>query len=453
MKNKLSTQIYTPFSKVDDEQRMVWGYVSSESVDSQGDIVLKEAIKKAWNDYMEFANVREMHQPSAVGVTKEYSHDDTGTYVGVKVVDDNAWKKVKEKVYKGFSIGGRVTKRTKGTIESLILCEISLVDRPANPLAVFDAYKVDGELVEQLASNNNSMNKYIEIDGVKFVEDPANLGNPLLDEAGDKVPYVEQNAEVIEAEAKAVADKEAEELADKEKADAEAKVLADEAEAKAKADAEVTANGGAETTTPKEGEVVETTETKAVKPEVKKDAEGVISLANLLDYMGYVIGWFVSEEKDVTALLAAKNEILSAVEAEAKNSDKSNTVSDLKKFETEISKSVASIVEKAMGSLTETVNALAKEVDAIKSTKVSPRPKTAVVVEKSFDGDANGANSVDVLKKAVDEVQKEIDAHALNMAGVLYNSPERKNEMESKSTELYNKFRNAQRALNEAIGA
>lgn|SRR3990167_7574859 len=52
---------------------------------------------------MKFANIREMHQPSAVGVTKEYSHDEFGTWVGVKVVDDIAWKKVKEQVYKGFS--------------------------------------------------------------------------------------------------------------------------------------------------------------------------------------------------------------------------------------------------------------------------------------------------------------------------------------------------------------
>jgi hypothetical protein len=51
---------------------------------------------------------------------------------------------VVEGVYKGFSIGGRVTARDpadRRLITALRLTEISVVDRPANPDAVFDCWK------------------------------------------------------------------------------------------------------------------------------------------------------------------------------------------------------------------------------------------------------------------------------------------------------------------------
>jgi len=60
------------------------------------------------------------------------------------VVDDEAWKKVVEGVYKGFSIGGFVTARDAAdpkAITGVDLAEISLVDRPANPDAVFSVFK------------------------------------------------------------------------------------------------------------------------------------------------------------------------------------------------------------------------------------------------------------------------------------------------------------------------
>jgi phage head maturation protease len=123
---------------------MVWGYASTEAEDDQGETVTREALAAALNDYMRFANIREMHQPSAVGVAKEAAVDDKGLYLGAKIVDPDAWAKVVEGVYKGFSIGGRVTARDSADrrlITGLRLSEISVVDRPANPEAVFDCWK------------------------------------------------------------------------------------------------------------------------------------------------------------------------------------------------------------------------------------------------------------------------------------------------------------------------
>src|SRR5216684_168020 len=85
-----------------------------------------------------------MPQPSAVGISTEATVDDRGLYLGAKIVDGDAWQKVVEGVYKGFSIGGKVTARDpadRRLITALHLTEISVVDRPANPESVFDCWK------------------------------------------------------------------------------------------------------------------------------------------------------------------------------------------------------------------------------------------------------------------------------------------------------------------------
>jgi HK97 family phage prohead protease len=140
-------KIYLPIAKVDAAQRMVYGYASTEAKDDQGEVVKREALDGALGDYMKFANIREMHQLSAVGKAKEAEVDDKGLYIAAKIVDDQAWNKVVERVYQGFSIGGKVTAREPAdykTITGLRLDEISLVDRPANPEAVFDCWKRSG---------------------------------------------------------------------------------------------------------------------------------------------------------------------------------------------------------------------------------------------------------------------------------------------------------------------
>ena len=139
-------KIFADIQKVDDELRLVYGYASTEALDSQKEIVTRKAMEAALPKYMKFANVREMHKPSAVGIAHDAQIDDKGIYLTAKVVDQSAWEKVKAGVYKGFSIGGRATSRdpaNRNIITGLDLTEISIVDRPANPEAVFDFYKVD----------------------------------------------------------------------------------------------------------------------------------------------------------------------------------------------------------------------------------------------------------------------------------------------------------------------
>jgi hypothetical protein len=171
--------LFATLLKVDEEQRIVEGIASTDALDMQpgiwqdelyqGDSITPEAIEAALPDYMRWANVREMHQPSAVGITLMAKVLDTplkvegkliknALFVRVKVVDDDAWKKVKAGVYKGFSIGGKfidgVLKKTGGLVYRLVtklrMTEISLADRPANPDAKILLWKGDNLMPNQI---------------------------------------------------------------------------------------------------------------------------------------------------------------------------------------------------------------------------------------------------------------------------------------------------------------
>jgi phage head maturation protease len=152
-------KLYATIAKIDQDQHMVFGYASTEALDSQGEVVKREALEAALPDYMRFANIREMHQPSAVGVATEAELDERGLYLAAKIVDPAAWEKVAAGVYKGFSIGGKVVSRDrvqKHVITGVRLSEISLVDRPANPEAVFTMYKSDDEPTLKIGARNSA---------------------------------------------------------------------------------------------------------------------------------------------------------------------------------------------------------------------------------------------------------------------------------------------------------
>jgi hypothetical protein len=133
----------------DDGTIKVHGIVSTENEDDQGEIVRAAAMREAIPNYMQFPALREMHGLSAAGTALECNCGDDGvTRIVGHVVDPIAVKKIRNNVYRGFSIGGRVRERESGNykvITKLDLHEISLVDRPANPEAIFDMWKASQE--------------------------------------------------------------------------------------------------------------------------------------------------------------------------------------------------------------------------------------------------------------------------------------------------------------------
>jgi HK97 family phage prohead protease len=140
----MSQLYYGTLSKRDDDKRIVEGIATSESIDASGEIIQMSAVKNALEGFMRHPALRVMHQLIAAGKVTKATLSSKGLYITAKVVDDDAWKKVKEGVLSGFSVGGKVTGRDPNNskiITGIRLDEISLVDRPQNPDAVIDVIK------------------------------------------------------------------------------------------------------------------------------------------------------------------------------------------------------------------------------------------------------------------------------------------------------------------------
>jgi hypothetical protein len=160
-----SVRLSVPFSKVDEDRRTVSGFATLDNVDRQNDIVTTEASVKAFSKFR--GNIREMHQPTAVGKMvnfKEEKYFDpetkkfySGVYVSAYVSKgaQDTWEKVLDGTLSGFSIGGKMNKWDDAydekmdtqirIIKDYDLVELSLVDSPANQFAnIISIEKVDG---------------------------------------------------------------------------------------------------------------------------------------------------------------------------------------------------------------------------------------------------------------------------------------------------------------------
>ena len=159
-----SVRVTMPIVKVDQERRLVAGFATLDNIDKQGDIVTKEASVRAFEKFK--GNIREMHQPIAVGRLVSFKNDsyfDQATnkvYNGVAVEAyiskgaQSTWEKVLDGTLSGFSIGGAINETEEVYDESLDksvrvvseyeLFELSLVDNPANQFAnILSVQKLD----------------------------------------------------------------------------------------------------------------------------------------------------------------------------------------------------------------------------------------------------------------------------------------------------------------------
>jgi len=181
-----NVRLSMPFSKVDVERRIVSGFATLDNVDKQQDIVSADASVKAFEKFR--GNIREMHQPKAVGKMVSFKEDKyfdpetkkfySGVYVSTYISKgaQDTWEKVLDGTLSGFSIGGKMNKWDDAydaksdtsirIIKDYDLVELSLVDTPANQLAnVISIEKVDGvDLIKGESVN-------VEIQNVFWDED------------------------------------------------------------------------------------------------------------------------------------------------------------------------------------------------------------------------------------------------------------------------------------------
>lgn len=159
--------IFIPLQKADAAKREVWGVAAIEQPDQAREIMDYAKSKPhflAWSERMKKAsggkslgNVRDSHTTKAVGKVISLRANDAkkSIEVGVKIVDADAWQKVEEGVFTGFSIGGAYGERWSDPLNKALTRyeakpnELSLVDVPCIPGATFEMVKADGSVINK----------------------------------------------------------------------------------------------------------------------------------------------------------------------------------------------------------------------------------------------------------------------------------------------------------------
>jgi len=202
-----------PFSKVDKERRTVSGFASLDNIDKQDDIVTAEASMDAFAKFR--GNIREMHQPLAVGKMVDFKAEKyfdpeskkfySGVFVSAYVSKgaQDTWEKVLDGTLSGFSIGGRMNKWDDGfdeksdkairIIKQYDLIELSLVDSPANQFAnIVSVEKVDGVDVFKADATVLENVFYDRESGIVQISENESEVSPTTGNAMENIGFVEK---------------------------------------------------------------------------------------------------------------------------------------------------------------------------------------------------------------------------------------------------------------------
>lgn len=180
---------------------IVYGKATGSDVDLDGDRCDPAWLKEAMPAWMEWGNLREMHQPVLAGIGLELTQDGDDWHVKSKVIDEGVAKKVEAGGYKGYSIGikGGVREKREGQawITGGDIVEVSYVDRPCNPTAKIAIAKAAGadwspaeepaeEPVERKAAELDPRDRLLAETFIQKAADAAASGAQSGDIAGAK---------------------------------------------------------------------------------------------------------------------------------------------------------------------------------------------------------------------------------------------------------------------------
>jgi len=374
-----SVRFSMPIGKIDQERRIVSGFATLDNVDKQNDIVTTEASMNAFKKFR--GNIREMHQPSAVGKVVSFKEDRYfdpqtkkfygGVYVSAYVSKgaQNTWEKVLDGTLTGFSIGGNITKsddefdeemkRQVRIIKEYNLTELSLVDNPANEFAnVLSIEK--GELSGYLAKAVVDTVYWCKQDDIVRLSPEDKESCPTCDSSMHNIGFVERGDDNIEM---------LKFLVDSAKGIRTIKItkednpMTEETQVAAEAPAEAAA-------------IVENVE---VAPEATAE---VVAEAEA-----------VAEEAAAETEIAKTDEVAPSTEEVVEN--KTDAVADIAKNVTDIKDSLTN----ALSDLAETVKSLQETVSAITKSLEDVTGKVKTV-----------STDVDQVKGSFDEFGKRVDA-------------------------------------------
>jgi hypothetical protein len=201
---------------VNRETRTVSGFATLDNVDQTGDVVTAEASMKAFESFR--GNLREMHQPLAVGKVVSfkpetyYDQKSKEFYNGVYVTSyiskgaQDTWEKVLDGTLSGFSIGGKIkesdnemnkaTGETVRFIKDYDLIELSIVDSPANEMCnIISIEKMNGQLVfKGMAADVVTENIfYCEESDSVFISTDKTYSSPVTGKEATLIGWVESS--------------------------------------------------------------------------------------------------------------------------------------------------------------------------------------------------------------------------------------------------------------------
>jgi hypothetical protein len=383
--------------KQEDGTLKVYGKATDDSIDIDQQICDSDWLKRAMPDWFTTGgNIREQHSSIAAGVATDYEEKADGHYITALVVDPVSVKKVETGVLKGFSIGirgPRVVRDTKaagGRIVDGQIIEVSIVDRPANPNAkLMLAKAADGG--ELMAVEQTSIPTPADV-FKSIPEEVVAAAEAVADAPVDAEVAVETVSEEVVADAPATEETPADEAPAEEVAVEE--VVADDP---------IEAVKSLQATLKKFDQALFDDAKRALSALIAAEAEEqatmghneVMSLAHLLQSVKHLFDWYEGEETEgeigmtesieMSAKVADDEECADCgkmgemckcykaadadTEATDADAEKSATV-DVKFDESQI----ASILEKAVSSATESVEA---EFTLLKSSLIEAEQKAA----------------------------------------------------------------------------
>ena len=358
-----------PIGKVDQERRIVSGFATLDNIDKQNDIVTTEASINAFKKFR--GNLREMHQPTAVGKVVSFKEDRyfdpqtkkfySGVYVSAYISKgaQDTWEKVLDGTLTGFSIGGNIKKfddsydeqleKAVRVIKEYDLHELSLVDNPANQFAnvisiekgqlggflakavVDNVYWCSSDDIVRLSKDNdeNCPSCSCQMQNIGFVEDgddsletvkflvDSAKGIRTIKMTKEENPMTEETNVVAEAVADAAPVVDNVEVAPEAPAEAPADVVAD-APAEVVADAAPVAEPVVEAAPVADAPVVDAAE-KSVDAVADATAEIAKSVADINDSLTNALSNLAETVKSMQATVDAITKSLDSVTNEVKD--------------------------------------------------------------------------------------------------------------------------------------
>ena len=171
------------------QKRIVTGYAAvADVVDSQYELIAREALEGASKDLLKYTTVLYNHDPDRpIGKVLEATPQGTGLYVKVQISnsEDEIWDKICEGIISKFSFRGVITdydeqfdkslSRNITVIKGFKIFEISLVSVPANPEAKTLNYYLSKALEDQVELHREEPGK---AEASTDVPQPGSSDNP-----------------------------------------------------------------------------------------------------------------------------------------------------------------------------------------------------------------------------------------------------------------------------------